>query len=106
MNTIAIMQPYIFPYIGYFQLFKVCDIFVSYDDVQFMKGGWINRNRILYHGEPKYITFPVSTAPLNTAIDHYFFHENIEKTENSENRLKASSWKQDVLPIGFAQNGI
>ena len=79
MKTIAIMQPYIFPYIGYFQLLKVCDIFVSYDDVQFMKGGWINRNRVLYNGKPKYITFPVSKAPLNTAIDHYFFHENIEK---------------------------
>ena len=79
MKTIVIMQPYIFPYIGYFQLFKVCDIFVSYDDVQFMKGGWINRNRILYNDGPKYITFPVSKAPLNTAIDHYFFHKNIGK---------------------------
>jgi len=44
MKTIAIMQPYIFPYIGYFQLFEVCDIFVSYDDVQYIRRGWINRN--------------------------------------------------------------
>lgn len=79
MKTICIMQPYIFPYIGYFQLFEVCDIFVSYDDVQYMKGGWINRNRVLYHDSPKYITFPVNKAPLNTAIDHCFFHENIGK---------------------------
>ena len=79
MKTIVIMQPYIFPYIGYFQLFKVCDMFISYDDVQFMKGGWINRNKILYHDGPKYITFPVSKAPLNTAIDHCFFHKNIGK---------------------------
>ncbi len=79
MKTIVIMQPYIFPYIGYFQLFEVCDIFVSYDDVQFMKGGWINRNRVLHHDGPQYITFPVSKAPLNTAIDHYFFHKNIGK---------------------------
>ncbi|MDL1963292.1 MAG: WbqC family protein [Deltaproteobacteria bacterium] len=83
MKTIAIMQPYIFPHIGYFQLFKVCDVFVSYDDVQYMKGGWINRNRILIYGSPKYITFPVNKAPLNTAIDHYFFHDNIGKEKGN-----------------------
>ena len=76
MKTICIMQPYIFPYIGYFQLFEVCDIFVSHDDVQYIKGGWINRNRILCHGSPKYITFPVNKAPHDTTIDHCVFHEN------------------------------
>ena len=79
MKTIAIMQPYIFPYIGYFQLFKVCDIFVSHDDVQYIKGGWINRNRILFNAKSKYITLPVNKAPHDTTIDHYFFHENIGK---------------------------
>jgi len=71
------MQPYIFPYIGYFQLFEVCDIFVSYDDVQYIRRGWINRNRILFNANSKYITFPVNKAPRNTTIDRYFFHENI-----------------------------
>ena len=79
MKTIVIMQPYIFPYIGYFQLFEVCDIFVSHDDVQYIKGGWINRNRILYHGSPKYITFPVNKAPHDTTIGHCFFHNSIGK---------------------------
>lgn len=79
MKTITIMQPYIFPYIGYFQLFEVCDIFINYDDVQYMKGGWINRNKILYHDSPKYITFPVNKVPLNTTIDYCFFHDNIRK---------------------------
>jgi hypothetical protein len=72
------MQPYTFPYIGYFQLFEACDIFVIYDDVQYIKGGWINRNKILYHGIPKYITLPVNRAPLGTTIDHCFFYRNIE----------------------------
>ena len=71
------MQPYIFPYIGYFQLFKACDIFVSYDDVQYIRRGWINRNRILFNANSKYITFPVHKAPRDTTIDHCFFHENI-----------------------------
>jgi hypothetical protein len=48
--NLAIMQPYIFPYIGYFQLIKAVDTFVIYDDVNFIKQGWINRNRILYNG--------------------------------------------------------
>ena len=79
MKTICIMQPYIFPYIGYFQLFEVCDIFVSYDDVQYIRRGWINRNRILFNANSKYITLPVNKAPRDTTIDHYFFHKDIGK---------------------------
>lgn len=44
---LAIMQPYLFPYIGYFQLLNWADTFVIYDDVQFIKRGWINRNNLL-----------------------------------------------------------
>lgn len=44
---VGIMQPYLFPYIGYFQLMMAVDTFVIYDDVNFIKQGWINRNRIL-----------------------------------------------------------
>ncbi len=44
---LAIMQPYFLPYIGYFQLMRAVDTFVFYDDVTFIKQGWINRNRIL-----------------------------------------------------------
>jgi len=44
---IAIMQPYLFPYIGYFQLINSVDKFVVYDDVNYIKQGWINRNRLL-----------------------------------------------------------
>ena len=100
MKTIAIMQPYIFPYIGYFQLFEVCDIFISYDDVQYMKGGWINRNRILYHGSPKYITFPVNRSQLSTAIDHCFFHNNIEK----EKKKILSTLRQAYSKAPFFQS--
>lgn len=48
--TVGIMQPYLFPYIGYFQLMKAVDTFVIYDDVNFIKQGWINRNKILLNG--------------------------------------------------------
>ena len=56
---VAIMQPYFFPYIGYFQLMQAVDVFVFYDDVQFIKNGWINRNRILVRDHPIWLTLPV-----------------------------------------------
>jgi hypothetical protein len=56
---IAIMQPYFFPYIGYFQLINAVKEFVIYDNIQFSKKGWINRNRILVNGTDAYITLPL-----------------------------------------------
>ena len=47
---LAIMQPYFFPYIGYFQLIGSVDVFVIYDNIKYTKKGWINRNRILQNG--------------------------------------------------------
>jgi hypothetical protein len=73
MNSIAVMQPYFFPYIGYFQLINEVDKFVFYDDVDFIKNGWINRNRILINGEPKYLTIPcknVSSNKLINTVEH------------------------------------
>ncbi|MET0385503.1 MAG: WbqC family protein, partial [Polyangiales bacterium] len=55
---LAIMQPYFFPYQGYFQLLAAVDKFVLYDDVAFIKNGWINRNRILSAAGVEYITVP------------------------------------------------
>src|ERR1700722_4154503 len=56
---LAIMQPYFFPYIGYFQLMNAVDEFVIYDNIEFSKKGWINRNRILVNGKDAYITLPL-----------------------------------------------
>lgn len=57
---LAIMQPYLFPYIGYFQLIKSVDQFVIYDNIQYTKKGWVNRNRILLNGKDQYLTFPLA----------------------------------------------
>jgi len=56
------MQPYFLPYIGYFQLVNHCDIFVFYDDIQYSKGGWVNRNRLLVGGAAKTFTIPLMKA--------------------------------------------
>ena len=59
---LAIMQPYFFPYLGYFQLIQAVDKFVFYDDVNYMKSGWVNRNRYLHEGAPRYFTVPTDGA--------------------------------------------
>lgn len=56
------MQPYFMPYIGYFQLINAVDQFVIYDDVNYIKGGWINRNNILVNGKKNLFTIPLSNA--------------------------------------------
>lgn len=57
--TVGIMQPYFFPYIGYWQLIAAVDRYVVYDDVAYIKGGWINRNNILINGAASLITLPL-----------------------------------------------
>lgn len=66
---IAIVQPYVFPYIGYFQLISAVDAFVFYDDVNFIKRGWINRNKILLNQKEKLISIPLSKASQNKLIN-------------------------------------
>jgi hypothetical protein len=56
---LAIMQPYFFPYIGYFQLINSVDKFIIYDNIQYTKKGWINRNRILLNKKDQLITLPL-----------------------------------------------
>ena len=74
--TIAAMQPYLFPYIGYFQLINSCDIFVMYSNVQYIKKGWINRNRILVNGKPHYITLPVKHDDFHKYINERYFTDD------------------------------
>ncbi len=65
---VGIMQPYFFPYIGYWQLMNEVDKYVIYDDVNYINRGWINRNRILVDGSPKYFNVPLLGASQNKLI--------------------------------------
>lgn len=62
------MQPYVFPYIGYFQMIAAVDLFVLYDDVNFIKKGWINRNKILVNGKEYMFTVPCQKVSQNKLI--------------------------------------
>jgi hypothetical protein len=71
LNTmkIGIMQPYFFPYLGYFQLIHAVDRFLLYPHVQHIRDGWINRNRILIKwGEPIFIHAPIQPCSRDTLI--------------------------------------
>lgn len=59
---LAIMQPYFFPYIGYFQLIAAVDTFIVYDNIKYTKKGWINRNRMLKNGGDAMFSLPLKGA--------------------------------------------
>lgn len=67
-KKVGIMQPYFMPYIGYWQLMNAVDTYVIYDDVNYIKRGWINRNRILIDGKPVYFNIPIQGASQNKLI--------------------------------------
>lgn len=99
------MQPYFFPYLGYFQLINAADKFVFYDDVNFIKGGWINRNRIIINGEPKFISVPVKNMSsfrktCNTEINiKQFSHWKIKFFKTLEQHYAKSPYFIEVFPI-------
>ncbi len=66
---VAIMQPYFLPYIGYFQLINAVDKFVFYDDVNFIKKGWIHRNNLLVNGEAFLFSIPCKAISQNRHIN-------------------------------------
>jgi hypothetical protein len=72
------MQPYFFPYFGYFQLISATDIFVIYDDTQLISRGWVNRNRILVNGEASLITLPLKKSHFQENIRCRYFTEDID----------------------------
>ena len=100
---LAVMQPYLLPYIGYFQLMAAVDKFVIYDDVQFIKGGWINRNRILLGGREHLFTAPLLGASPNRFISEL---ELVTKTDwrrkllrTIEQAYQSAPHFPEVLPL-------
>lgn len=84
--TLGIMQPYFMPYLGYFSLIKHTDEFILFDTVQFIRHGWIERNRILkQNGGWQYIQIPLIKG---NGRDTVIKDVRINNTEN---------WKQKIL---------
>lgn len=100
---IAIMQPYILPYIGYFQLIKAVDKFIIYDDVNFINRGWINRNRLLVGGKDSLFTIPLKEASQNKLIHEIEVNWDAawksKFLKTLEQSYKKAPFYADVLPL-------
>ncbi|MER3383099.1 WbqC family protein [Pectobacterium aroidearum] len=76
---LAIMQPYFFPYIAYWQLINAVDVFVIYDDVNYIKSGWINRNNFLINKEKKLFSISLFSASSYKKINEIEIKDNFVK---------------------------
>lgn len=100
---VSIMQPYIFPYIGYFQLIDAADRFVFLNDVNFIKKGWIHKNRIAVNNQVYTFSIPLIKASQNKLIKD----TQVNYTENWQNKLlktietsyKKAPYFEFVFPI-------
>ena len=101
--TIAIMQPYILPYIGYLQLMANVDKFIFYDDVAFINRGWINRNRVLMNGKDFMFTIPLKEASQNKLINEIYIDNTInwrpKLLKSIEQSYKKAPFYQEVYPM-------
>lgn len=100
---VSIMQPYFFPYIGYFQLIANADVFVIYDDVNFIKKGWINRNNILVNNMPYLFSMPLQNVSQNKLINEILISD-IDKWKTDLLKTISFSYKkapfyQNVYPL-------
>jgi len=100
---VGIMQPYFFPYMGYWQLMHAVDQYVIYDDVNYIKKGWINRNRILLNGEEKFINVQLLSASQNKKInqiivakDEVYVTKNLRMIESA---YKKAPYFDSVFPL-------
>lgn len=97
---LGIMQPYFLPYIGYFQLINMVDRYVIYDDVNFIKGGWINRNRILLNNSPFMINIPMEGASSFKKINEINLGKNKEKILSTiQQAYKKAPYFKNVFPL-------
>ncbi|MFF5993408.1 WbqC family protein [Lysinibacillus sp. KU-BSD001] len=99
---LVLMQPYFFPYIGYFQLMHLCDEFIVFDTVQYIKKGWINRNRILHPtGHATYINVPIQKFHTHTLIKDILIDYKADWQKSIIQRLhhyyKNAPYKEKVI---------
>jgi hypothetical protein len=79
---LGIMQPYFLPYIGYWQLIKAVDIFVIYDNIEYTKKGWINRNRFLQDGKDAYFSIPLKKDSDFLDVKDRYISESFDKNKS------------------------
>jgi hypothetical protein len=98
--TIAIMQPYLFPYIGYWQLISAVDTFVIYDDVNYINKGYINRNNILVNGQKQSFTLELLGASQNKLINEIKIGNNTAKIlKTIKQNYSKAPYFENIFPL-------
>lgn len=98
--TIGIMQPYFMPYIGYWQLLAAVDCYVVFDDVNYIKRGWVCRNDILLNGEKHMFSISLNGASQNKLFNEITILDDFRKFFRTiENAYKKAPFYQSVLPL-------
>lgn len=98
--TLAIMQPYLFPYIGYWQLINAADTFVIYDDVNYINKGYINRNSILVNGKSQQFTLELIGVSQNKLINKIEVGNNVQKLlKTIEMSYKKAPYFNTIFPM-------
>jgi WbqC-like protein family. len=102
---LGIMQPYFFPYIGYWQRINAVNKHVIYDDVNFIKGGWINRNRIMIGNEIHFFNLPMLNASPNKLINEVGVRTDKvaqrKMLQTLEQAYKRAPYYGDIAPMLF-----
>ena len=100
MNKIGIMQPYFFPYIGYYQLINAVDTYVIADDLNYIKNGFVNKNFILLNGKPFKFSLQLFGASQNKLINQIEVGENGGKLLSTiKNAYKKAPQFKNVFPL-------
>ena len=102
--NVGMMQPYLFPYLGYFQLLNAVDVFIFADDVNFIKGGFISRNKILFKNEEYFITVPCMKKSQNKLINEVYLSTKTKGYPNNilltiKQAYAKAPFFTDVFPI-------
>lgn len=96
----AIMQPYFFPYLGYYQLAYAVEKFIFLDDVNFIKQGYINRNSILLNEKQHRFSIPVSKISSYRKInDHHYLEEYSTFIKLLENAYKKAPFFLETMQL-------
>lgn len=102
-KKVAIMQPYFFPYIGYWQLMNSVDCFVIYDNIEFTKKGWFHRNRFLQNSEPCLFSLPLKKGSDYLNVNQRFLADDFAKERvKLIRKIEAAYHKAPFFDSAFA----
>lgn len=100
-KRVVLMQPYFLPYLGYYQLLGAADLFISYDTAQFIKNGWIERNRYLLDGEPKWFGVALEKSSHKLPIHEKRISQGFQcqqVVEKLKHAYRTAPYVHQVLP--------